>query len=134
MKKVLLTFILIFGAFALIQAQNITIESMDFGTDVQDRQIVGADSVFANTVGAVYCFTHVVGVQDTADIAHIWYHEGDERANVTLNVRSNSWRTWSSKNILEAWTGQWSVDVVGPNGDVIATESFTIEEGEGGME
>jgi len=127
MKKVLLTTFLIFGVFTLVLGQDIAVESMEFGIDVQDRQIVGADTSFASTVGAVYCFTHIVGVQDTADISHIWYHEGDERANVTLNVRSNSWRTWSSKNILEAWTGKWSVDVVGPNGDVIATESFTIE-------
>lgn len=111
----------------MVHGQELSVETMQFGTDVQDRQVVGADSAFAASVGQVYCFTHITGAQDTVTVSHIWYHEGDEMAKVDLTVRSNSWRTWSSKNIMESWTGQWSVDVLGPNGDIIATESFTVE-------
>lgn len=128
MKKALLTTVLIFGVIALVQAQDITIQDIQIGTDVQDRAIVGADSVFADSVGQVYCFTHVTGApaQDTTTITHVWYYNNEEKAQVDLNVRSSDWRTWSSKTILESWTGQWSVDILGPNGDIIATKTFRV--------
>ena len=128
MKKVFLTSLLVLTTALFVRAQDVTVESIEFGTDVQDRQIVGANTSFDTDVERVYCFTRITGVQENATIAHIWYHNDEERARVDLPVRSADWRTWSSKTILPSWTGKWSVDVVGPNGEVLATESFTIED------
>lgn len=127
MKKVILTTTLILCTVVLVQAQNLSVASIQFGTDVQNREVIGADSVFANTVGKIYCFTHVTGAEDTTTVTHIWYHDNAETAQVDLTIRSADWRTWSSKNILESWTGKWSVDVLGPNGEILETKQFTIE-------
>lgn len=128
MKKVLLTPILLFSLTLFAKAQTASVESLQFGTDVQDREIVGADSVFSSTVERIYCLTRVTGVQDTATVTHVWYYDNDEMARVDLSVRGSNWRTWSSKTILPSWTGQWSVDVLGPDGEVLRTRYFTIEE------
>jgi hypothetical protein len=45
---------------------------------------------------------------------------------VPLNVAGTNWRTWSSKNIEQIWTGDWRVDVVGPDGAVLESVSFTV--------
>jgi len=49
-------------------------------------------------------------------------------ARVNLPVEAASWRTWSTKNIWEQWTGDWHVDVIGPNGEVLKTLEFKIIE------
>ncbi len=49
------------------------------------------------------------------------------RKKLELPVNGEGWRTWSSKSILESWTGEWSVDVLDSAGEVLATKTFTIE-------
>ena len=43
-----------------------------------------------------------------------------------LRVAGTNWRTWSSKNIDPMWTGSWRVDIVGPDGEVLQSVSFTV--------
>jgi hypothetical protein len=62
-----------------------------------------------------------------SSVTHVWYYENEEMARVELPVRSPNWRTWSSKSILPAWSGQWKVDILDPNDEVLVSESFTIE-------
>jgi hypothetical protein len=87
---------------------------------------VDTGSVFAADVGKVFCYTRVVGCADTTQVVHAWYHEGQNMAKVPLNVRSASWRTFSSKNIMPAWTGRWEVKVLDGNGAVLAARAFEI--------
>lgn len=132
MKKLLLISILIAGFTISTAAQDLQVETIQFGTDVQDRELVGADTVFASNVGTVYAYTHLTGAQDTTQISHAWYYQDEEKARVSLSVRSADWRTWSSKRILPSWTGTWRVMVEDAQGNVLATGSFEVkEEGSG---
>jgi hypothetical protein len=47
-------------------------------------------------------------------------------ARVPLRVAGSNWRSWSSKNIDPMWTGSWRVDIVGPDGTVLQSLSFTV--------
>lgn len=129
MKQVLFTFLFI-SLFALgnIHAQSLEVSTIQFGTDVENREIVGTDSTFSSDIGTVFCYTQVTGAQDTTDIAHVWYYQDEEKARVPLEVRSSDWRTWSSKQILSSWVGEWSVRVEDQQGNVLATSSFIINE------
>lgn len=129
MKRVLFTFLFV-SLFALgnIHAQSLEVSDIQFGTDVENREIVGTDSTFTSDVGTVFCYTHVTGAQDTTEIAHVWYYQDQEKARVPLEVRSSDWRTWSSKQILSTWVGEWSVQVEDEQGNVLATSSFIINE------
>jgi hypothetical protein len=105
---------------------GIQVKDLQFCTGVEDRQSVGTDTTFANTVETVFCYTRITGAADTTLIAHVWYHNDEQKADVELTVKSNDWRTWSSKRIAPEWTGPWRVEVKGPNGEVLASESFAI--------
>lgn len=120
-------FILFFlFSFCLTQAQQMQVASFEFGTGVQDRELIGADTVFSNTVGTIYCYTRIRGAEGSQEIVHVWYYEDQPQASITLPVESSNWRTWSSKNIREDWTGSWRVIVEDGKGNILANKSFTV--------
>lgn len=98
-------------------------------TDVQDRQPVdNLTSVEAN-VGTVYCWTRITGAEGEMQVEHVWYHGQNEMARVSLTIAGSNWRTWSSKNIVPDRAGEWRVDIVGPDGSVLDSVSFTVKSG-----
>lgn len=129
MKKVIISIVLL-SLFAIneINAQELTLSTIQFGTDVENREVVGTDSTFTTDIGTVFCYTHVTGAEDTTEIAHVWYYQDEEKARVPLEVRSSDWRTWSSKQILPAWTGEWNVRIEDAEGNVLGSSSFIINE------
>ena len=71
---------------------------------VEAREPVGQGDRFPADIGQVYCYTRVEGASEETVIYHAW-RQGDKlHAKVQLNIRGPSWRTWSSKRILPAWT------------------------------
>lgn len=94
---------------------------------IQDREPVEAGDVFSNEVGKVYFFNRSSAVAKTT-IKHVWYLEGEKRAEVTLNIgASPSWRTSSSKTIRPIDTGLWRVNVLGPDEELLETATFVIQ-------
>ncbi len=96
--------------------------------DVQEREPVGEGTEFEATVGKLFCYTKIVGAEMPIEITHVWYYHEAEMARVNLPVEGARWRTWSIKNIWEKWIGDWHVDVIGPNGEVLKTLEFQIKE------
>ena len=68
-----------------------------------------------------------MGAQDDTYVTHVWYFGDRERARIKLAVRSPNWRTNSSKKIQPHEIGDWHVDVVGADGQVLMTIPFTIQ-------
>ncbi|WP_441000219.1 DUF2914 domain-containing protein [Fodinibius sp. SL11] len=120
-------FFLLFVFASTTYAQNIQITQIDFATSIEDREPVGIDTAFTADVGTIYCFTRIQGISDTTQITHEWYYKQEEKALVNLTVASDDWRTWSSKKILQSWTGPWRVIVLGPEGNVLATKNFAVK-------
>lgn len=96
-------------------------------TEIQDREPVGAGETFPATVGKLYCHTLVEGAEEPTTITHVWYHGEKNMAEVTLDVGSARWRTWSSKKIVESWTGNWHVDILDADGAVLISAPFQIQ-------
>ena len=94
--------------------------------DVIDREPVDAGISFPASVGTLYCFTKITGAQSPTQITHAWYYGADELARVDLDVKSDSWRTWSSKIIRGYEVGSWRVDVLDPAGTVLKSLQFEI--------
>lgn len=124
---------LILGTFLFLcsgnlYAQTLEVADLEIGTNVEDRKIVQPDSTFEANVGSLFCFTRITGAQDTTEIHHVWYHDEEEMARTTLEVRSEDWRTWSSKTILPEWAGPWRVVIEDADGQELASQSFEITE------
>ena len=130
LKQLLL--ILFFGVVcsAAVSAQDLRVSQFDFATSVdeQNRQPVDIDTVFSSNVGTVFCFTTIEGIQDSAQIVHVWYYEDQQKARIELDIKSDKWRTWSSKKIVENWTGKWRVMIEAPDGTILETRTFIIRD------
>ena len=107
---------------------------LEFGTgiDQEARALTGTASTFAaadfaGEIGQIYCLSRVQNLAPPATVTHVWYHEGKTMAKVDLNIGSQDWRTWSSKRIMQAWTGNWEVKVLDANGMVLASQEFVIQ-------
>jgi hypothetical protein len=126
---VLIAFLLLLTTMGYAQEKKeaLTVKEMVFCIAVEDRQPIGVDTVFSNTVERVYCFTKIIGARDTTSVTHVWYFEDEEKARVHLPVKSISWRTWSCKTMLSAWVGIWRVDVESSDGEVLRSKSFIIK-------
>lgn len=97
-----------------------------FTSKVEDREPVDEVSDFEAQQEPLYFFTEVKnGAGQT--ITHRWTHDGEVMAEVPLEVGSDSWRTWSSKEFVPGWDGEWTVEVVDAQGNTLTEESITVE-------
>lgn len=94
--------------------------------DVVHLECVDAHANFPANVGKLYCLTKINGAKGASQITHVWYYGHTERARITLDIRSASWRTYSSKIIQAHETGDWHIDVLGPEGEFIEVIQFEI--------
>jgi len=121
--------LIVFLSAMLLAQENpaVTVDNIEICTAVEDRQPVGTDTSFTSDVEQLYCFTKLSSDQDTTAISHVWYHGDTEMARVEMTIKAQTWRTWSSKNIVSDWTGEWRVDVLSPGGQVLASKKFVVK-------
>ncbi|HTN44044.1 MAG TPA: DUF2914 domain-containing protein [Nitrospiria bacterium] len=107
-------------------APPITVEEAMIASRVENLTPVSPDVAFDASVGKLYCFTRIKSDRPPTLIKHLWF-QGDRMVmEVTLPIKSASWRTYSTKTILPSATGPWKVDVTSEDGTVLKTLTFTI--------
>ncbi|MBN2429182.1 MAG: DUF2914 domain-containing protein [Deltaproteobacteria bacterium] len=127
MKKTMVMCFLLSGlVFQSFQAFGLELATSVIAGNIQDRtpQLV-ADS-FPNSVEKLYCFSHIIGADKETSVTHVWLWEGHEMARVKLQVRSSSWRTWSSKTLSPEWTGSWEVKILDEQDLPLGTVLFKV--------
>jgi hypothetical protein len=115
---------------AVAEAPTLTLEAIQICTAVEDRQPVGAGTVFPDNLEKLYCFTKIVGATDTVSIYHVWYMGDKEVSKVSLSVKSSSWRTWSSKVLAGMGLGKGRVEVLAEDGALLGKTEFEIQAAE----
>ena len=123
-------FIILFLSVAWSQEKvlsNIEINYFVIASSVEKLVPQGVSTTFSSSVSRLYAFCEINGALEEINLMHLWYYEGKLMAAVKLPVKSNRWRTYSSKNILPEWTGQWRVDATTKDGLVLSTSEFKIE-------
>ncbi len=130
-KTIVIFFLLIFPAFLFSQDsdtfEELTVARAAICKDVKDREPVDSDTVFPSDIVKVFCFTKIDGASSPTQIFHVWKYNDKEMARVELDVKSVSWRTWSSKRIIPSWTGHWTVEIQNERGDVLKMLEFEIK-------
>ena len=106
----------------------VEITRADVATDVVDREPVGTADSFPGNVGQVYFYTVLEGDFPESQFEHVWLHNDEEVARVSLTAEGPRWRTWSRKTITPDMTGDWEVQVVDSAGTVLDSASFTIDD------
>ena len=120
----------------LLIVSAVTVVSSGHALDVDDASITSAiverapvdslNSISADSI-RLYCYTKVSGAVDDTWITHVWYWHDREMARVRLPVQSSNWRTWSSKQMLPQWSGQWRVEVLDADEHHLLVIPFSIE-------
>jgi hypothetical protein len=108
------------------QAASLEVAMGAICRDVINREPVDVGTSFEASVGKLYCLTQIIGAAGQTEITHVWYFGNTERARVSLDVNSASWRTYSSKIIQAHEVGAWHVDVLGPADELLQAFDFTI--------
>lgn len=109
------------------QATSLSVEKAVMAQRVENREPVGEATEFPAGVGEIACWSRIAGAQTETYVQHVWIQGDTERARVQLQVKSPSWRTWSTKTIDPSWTGAWTLKIEDADGNVLETLSFTIE-------
>lgn len=126
LRACVLCLLLITGSFRIAAALEVA-ESV-ITTAVVERVPVDVVQNFPAQEGRLYCFTRIVGAPldvETA-VTHVWLYKGREMARVVLPVRSDNWRTWSSKTLSGAQAGKWQVDVYDERGQLLVSIPFEL--------
>jgi subtilisin-like proprotein convertase family protein len=61
------------------------------------------------------------------EISHVWFYQDKQMAKINLPVKAKTWRTWSAKTIMQAWKGNWRVEVQDSKGNIISSKSFRLK-------
>ena len=95
-------------------------------TAIVDREPVDSVEAFPIQNGKLYCFTRIIGAEDSTVVYHVWYREEQLMSRVELPVNSPDWRTWSAKRFLEDWPGNWHVEIQDANGNRLRKVDFLL--------
>ncbi|ATC88156.1 DUF2914 domain-containing protein [Pseudoalteromonas arctica] len=91
----------------------------------EPTNVFAADIRLSQFDEGVSFFSEIKNLQGQ-QVKHVWSFEGETMAEITLNVTSPRYRTYSTKNIMDTQTGHWRVDVVDEQGNLIAQKEFRI--------
>lgn len=106
---------------------ELKVERIAICETVENHEPVGVDTVFSDNVEQLSCFTEISGAKDTTQIRHVWYYGKKLMTTISLDVKLSSWRTWSTKTIVQRWEGDWFVEVMDNRGNLLAREKFVIK-------
>jgi len=109
---------------AVIQS-DIKVPIALFTSQVKEREATDEFSEFVpKYIRELYFYTHI-DFADQQTIYHRWRFNNQYLATIPLKISSQHYRTWSSKKMSSAWQGQWDVEVLNEQHEVIYRKTFT---------
>jgi cytoskeletal protein RodZ len=96
-------------------------------SEIKNRMPAGVASTFPISIQRIYVWSEIEASRIPSEIRHVYYFNGQVVSDVTLDVRSTYWRTWSFKSISKNRDeGQWRVDIVSTDGEVLRRLYFEV--------
>lgn len=97
------------------------------GTTLEDKLPVDIRTHYPNVPEILYCYTVFENPDSDTNVTHIWRRGSRLVSRVELEVgKSPKWRTWSKQRTQPHWTGLWSCEVLGPDGQQLGLTVFQI--------
>lgn len=112
---------------ATTAAINLRVLQASICSEIKNRMPAGVDTSFPSSVQRVYVWSQIEAKQIPSKIRHLYYFKGKKVSDVTLEVRSPNWRTWSYKDISNnRYRGEWRVDIASAGGKVLRRLYFEV--------
>jgi hypothetical protein len=105
-------------------AGGLKVEKAVAAASVEDREPVGEATEFDASAGTVSCWTKILAENPPTTIKHVWYADGEQVFEKTLDIKFASVRTWTTKTVKP---GSWRVDVTDEAGTVLKSVTFTVK-------
>lgn len=83
-------------------------------------------SLNADGSAVVWAYSEVIDKKDS-QFNYVWLHEGNRVARVSVKVRGNRWRSYSSKIINQSMSGLWRVEMQDGEGRLMASADLFLE-------
>ena len=103
------------------------ISNAEFAMEIKDRTPLNIIEELDNSFGKIYFFTNIRNLQGQS-IRHRWIYKNKVMAEIKFNINGPRWRVWSSKNLWPTWLGEWSVEVLNANSEVLYKKEFNYIE------
>ena len=115
-----LSLLLILGSAFLFSSalQAAGVERGQFTTDVVDREPVDQIYTLTSDNPQVKFFSEIVDMQGQS-VTHQWIFNDDTMFEKTFDIGGPRWRIWTSKNLQAGWTGQWTVNILDAERNVL---------------
>ncbi|MBD3234558.1 MAG: DUF2914 domain-containing protein [candidate division Zixibacteria bacterium] len=124
---ILSALLLILLSFALPAIAEMHVSRAVLCSGVEDLEPVETVENVTADMGQIYFFAEIKEAGEESQIKHIWYYNDDPVAEIPITVSGPRWRTYSYKALSENMTGEWHVDVVDENGNVLQSVPFTVK-------
>ncbi len=94
---------------------------------VRGNPIDSVHRISSSSVKALYCFTRITSTsEEETVIRHVWYRDNVKIAEYELPVKGKRWRTFSMKAIEKGWAGDWRVEALDSDGNLLKTIEFRM--------
>ena len=103
------------------------ISNAEFAMEIKDRTPLNIIEELDNSFGKIYFFTNIRNLKGQI-IRHRWIYKNKVMAEVEFDINGPRWRVWSSKNLWPTWLGEWSVEVLNANSEVLYKKEFNYIE------
>lgn len=122
-QKVTLLLIICFLT-PLVQANDVKISRTAFSTAIERHEPINRLNTIQHANQKIYFFTEVRNAHGKK-ITHQWLHNDWVTQSVTLSIKSNKWRTYSSKSFHPGTPkGTWTTRVLDENGNLLTENAI----------
>lgn len=92
---------------------------------IANRQAVNDlnGQIIPKSIRELYYFTMIEGANGQT-LYHRWIYKKQVMATIALTIQTDNYRTWSSKRLSSAWQGEWTLEVLDANKDLIHSQKF----------
>tara|TARA_B100001142_G_C14174859_1_gene593774 strand:+ start:512 stop:904 length:393 start_codon:yes stop_codon:yes gene_type:complete len=129
MNKVVAVIFCLIASFSVsaLEWPHENISTAEFALEVKERTPLNIIEELDNSFGKIYFFTNIRNLQGQS-IRHRWIYKNKVMAEVEFDINGPRWRVWSSKNLWPTWLGEWSVEVLNANSEVLYKKEFNYIE------
>ncbi len=114
------------GESILIMNVNPGVNIAAFTTEIRRRYPADNIGVLTDPNQAVSFFTEINGMKGEV-IVHRWVYGGAVQFEAVFNVMSPSWRVWSTQLLPSQMPGEWMVEVVNAEGEILESRSLKFQ-------
>lgn len=104
----------------------VTVAKSALCTAISDKEPMDprpSPAEFETRMQRIYFWNALTAVKPPRTVRHLWKRDGKTVSDVKLRVKHARSRMWSH---AAAVRGEWTVDVVGEDGKVLAQAKFTV--------